>query len=50
MPKAGSSSHINHDYNESSIDRMKYMVGEAVTANQNVREKDQALAQNNSVI
>ena len=35
IPKARGSSHINNDCNESYVDRMEYMVGNAIMANQN---------------
>ena len=40
IPEARGSSHINDDYNESYVDRMKYMVGDAIMANQNLRDKE----------
>ena len=37
--EVGGSSHVNNDYSESYIDRMKDMVDNAIIANQNVREE-----------
>jgi len=40
LSEVGGSSHINKDYNESYVDRMEYVVGDAIMTNQNVREKE----------
>jgi len=40
MLEVGRSSIINHDYNKPYINRMEYMVSDAMLANQNVRDKE----------
>ena len=45
LPKAGGSSYINHDDNESYIDHMEYMISDAVLANQNVRNEEPSTCQ-----
>ena len=40
MAETGSSSHTIHDYNERYIDRVEYMIGDAILANQNARDKE----------
>ena len=40
IPEVGGSSYINNDYNESYVDRIEYMVGDAVMTNQNVRKEE----------
>ena len=40
ISKVGGLSHINNDYNESYVDRIEYMVGNAIMTNQNVREEE----------
>jgi len=37
MAEAGDSSHTNYDYNEHYVDRIEYIIGDAILANQNVR-------------
>ena len=40
LPKVRGPSHINHDYSQSYVDPMEYMVGDVIIANKNVREKE----------
>ena len=37
MPKAGGSSHTNHDYNESYVDYIEHLVSDVTLANQNIK-------------
>jgi len=39
IPEPDSASHTNHDYNECDVDRMEYMISDAILANQNVRDE-----------
>ena len=40
MTEAGCSIHTNYDCNECYVDCMEYMVGDAILANQNVRDEE----------
>ena len=40
MTKAGGSSYTNYDHNECYVDCMECIVGDAILANQNVRDEE----------
>jgi len=40
ISKVGGLSHINNGYNEFYVDRIEYMIGDAINANQNVRDEE----------
>ena len=40
MAETDGSSHTNHDYNERYKDSIEYMVGDAILANQNVKDEE----------